>query len=205
MDDSGYQTDAERDGKGGYGRVDGQWKQDPRFVWNADLGLEQTDDHPVANVSWNDGVAFCEWLSKKESEPSSLPTEAQWEYACRAGTTTRWYSGDDEAGLKDVAWYSAIAKGKTHAVGQKTPNAWGLCDMHGNVWEWCQDWFGDRYYATSPIDDPTGASEGSFRVARGGGWYGFAWYCRSAFRGRGSPDDRLDFLGFRVARSPSGQ
>jgi formylglycine-generating enzyme required for sulfatase activity len=140
--DRSYKTEAERDGKGGFGILDGQWKQDPRFVWNRDLGFEQADDHPVVNVSWNDVTAFCAWLSEKEGEKSHLPSESQWEYACRVGTTTTWYSGDDEDALKDHARFSLNAGGKMHPVGQKSPNAWGLYDMHGNAWEWCQDWWG---------------------------------------------------------------
>jgi formylglycine-generating enzyme required for sulfatase activity/serine/threonine protein kinase len=202
VDDRGYQTEAERDGKGGYGWVDGQWKQDPRFVWNRDLGFEQADNHPVVNVSWNDVTAFCTWLSEKEGEKSHLPSEAQWEYACRAGTTTTWYSGDDEGALKEHAWLSSNAE-KTHPVGQKSPNAWGPYDMHGNVWEWCQDWWGDRYYATSPMEDPPGASGGSDRVFRGGCWNDYAWLCRAALRYRLVRSFRIGNLGFRLARTVS--
>jgi formylglycine-generating enzyme required for sulfatase activity len=200
VDDRGYQTEAERDGKGGFGLIDGQWKQDPRFVWNRDLGFEQADDHPVVNVTWNDVTAFCAWVSEKEGEKSQLPTEAQWEYACRAGTTTTWYSGDDEGALKEHGWFSFNSDKKTHPVGQKSPNAWGLYDMHGNVWEWCQDWWAVDYYATSPLDDPPGASGGSHRVARGGGWWGDASGCRASCRGgwRG-PGIRFVYLGFRLA------
>jgi formylglycine-generating enzyme required for sulfatase activity len=154
-------------------------------------------------VSWNDVTAFCAWLSEKEGEPSHLPTEAQWEYACRAGTTTAWYSGDDEGALKDHAWFILNAGWKTHPVGQKSPNAWGLYDMHANVSEWCQDWFGDRYHATSPMDDPTGASGGPIRVDRGGGWRRDASYCRASCRGGSGRVGRYDDLGFRLARTVS--
>jgi formylglycine-generating enzyme required for sulfatase activity/WD40 repeat protein/serine/threonine protein kinase len=203
VDDRGYRTEAERDGKGGVGYVKSQWVQNPRFVWNRDLGVEQADDHPVVNVSWNDAMAFCAWLSEKEGKMSQLPTEAQWEYACRAGTATTWYWGDDEGALKEHAWFSANAGGKTQRVGQKSSNAWGLYDMHGNVWEWCQDWFGDRYYATSSIDDPSGRSGGSFRVARGGAWTRDASTGRASVRNGDLSGRRYDDRGFRVARSVS--
>ena len=184
VEERGYRTDAERDGRGGLGLVNGRWRLDPEMVWNRDLGVEQADNHPVANVSWNDVTAFCAWLSEKEGEPSCLPTEAQWEYACRAGTATRWYPGDDQGTLLEHAWFKANAGDRTHAVGQKAPNAWGLYDMHGNVVEWCQDWWGDRYDATSPSEDPSGASGGSLRVSRGGNWADLPLYCRASFRWR---------------------
>jgi formylglycine-generating enzyme required for sulfatase activity len=202
-DDRGYKTSAERDRLGGSGFVDGQWKLDPRFAWNRDLGFEQADDHPVVNVTWDDVTAFCTWLSEKEGEISHLPTEAQWEYACRAGTTTVWYSGNDEGALKDHGWFKDNAGQKAHPVGQKSPNAWGLYDMHGNVWEWCRDWWGDRYYATSPTDDPPGASEGSFRVCRGGCWIFIASYGRASFRCSYGPRCRDGDHGYRLARTVS--
>jgi formylglycine-generating enzyme required for sulfatase activity/serine/threonine protein kinase len=203
VDERNYKTEAERDGKGGYGLVDGQWKKDPRFAWNRDLGFEQAEDHPVVNASWNDVTAFCAWLSEKEREKSHFPSEAQWEYACRAGTTTTWYSGDDEGALKEHGWLSNNAEGKTHPVGQKSPNAWGLYDMHGNVWEWCQDWFGDRYYATSPLDDPPGASGGSHRVYRGSSWLNGASSVRASYRNFCPPSYRGEDHGFRLARTVS--
>ncbi|NUQ62837.1 MAG: SUMF1/EgtB/PvdO family nonheme iron enzyme [Pirellulales bacterium] len=203
VDDSGYQTEAERDGKGGYGLVNGQPKQDPRFVWNSDLGFEQADDHPVVNVHWNDVTAFCAWLSEKEGEKSCLPSEAQWEYACRVGTTTRFYSGDDEGALKEHAWFVSNAESKTHPVGQKSPNAWSLYDMHGNVWEWCQDWWSADYYGASPLEDPTGPEGGEHQVLRGGGWSGVAPFCRAACRHGSGPGFRVYDLGFRLARTVS--
>jgi formylglycine-generating enzyme required for sulfatase activity len=205
VEDRDYRTEGERDGKGGFGFVNGQWKQDPRVTWNwtGGLGSEQVDDHPVVNVTWNDVTAFCAWLSQKEGETWHLPTEAQWEYACRAGTTTAWYSGDNEQALKEDGWFVANAGHKTHPVGQKSPNAWGLYDMHGNVLEWCQDCYVDRYYATSPMADPTGASGGSCRVYRGGGVGGGASYGRASFRYGDGPGLRTYDLGFRLARRVS--
>ena len=164
---------------------------------------------PVEQVSWDDAVEFCRKLSKLPAEKAakrrySLPTEAQWEYACRAGTKTRLYSGDDDAGLVDVAWFSTNAGGQTHPVGQKKPNAWGLYDMHGNVWQWCQDWYDKDYYwyEKLAIDDPTGPSGGSFRVLRGGTWDYNAGICRSAVRSYTTPEDRSNHTGFRVCYVP---
>ncbi len=203
VDDRKYQTEAERDGKGGYGLIDGQWRQDPRFVWNRELGFEQADDHPVLNVTWNDATAFCTWLSAKEGEKTHLPSEAHWECACRAGTTTTWYTGDDEGALREHGWFLFNSDGKTHPVGQKTASAWGLYDMHGNAWEWCEDWWAGDYYAASPMDDPPGASGGSLRVFRGGCWLYDASYCRASYRGRFGPGCRGVYLGFRLARTVS--
>ena len=126
-----------------------------------------------------------------------LPTEAEWEYACRAGSTTKWCFGDSESQLGDYAWYDEeYGSGSTHPVGQKKPNAWGLYDMHGNVWEWCVDWKAD--YVNSSSSDPTGPSSGSSRVFRGGSWYYTARNCRSAYR-HFSPGSERYFLGFRVS------
>ena len=157
---------------------------------------------PVEEVSWEDAVAFCRKLSGKERDTYRLPTEAEWEYGCRAGTTTTWYSGDDEAGLKDIAWFHAnSANFGTHPVGQKAPNPWGLDDVQGNVLEWCQDWLRDRYDATPPTDDPTGPERGLYRVDRGGAWADDAQYCHAAHRHGLKPSDHHRGLGFRVARS----
>ena len=160
--------------------------------------------YPVERVSWNDAVEFCKNLSAKEGKTYRLPTEAEWEYACRAGTTTLYSSGDDKESLGEYAWYRDNSGGKPHPVGEKKPNAWGLHDMHGNVWEWCADWWAKDYYADSPTDDPPGPETGSFRVYRGGSWVNLAGSCRSANRFRSVPSDRRDFLGFRVAVSSVG-
>ena len=202
MEDRGYRTEAERDGKGGFGLLDGQRGSDPRFVWNADPGFEQTDEHPVVNVSWNDASAFCAWLSEKEQATVQLPSEAQWEYACRAGTTTPWYCGDRSDGLEAHAWFDMSVSHGTHPVGQKSASAWGLFDMHGNVWEWCADWYDPAYYATSPRDDPAGPSAGPYRVSRGGSWANAAGACQSSYRcGWQNSVSRADCRGFRVART----
>ena len=164
--------------------------------------------NPVEQVSWNDAVKFCEKLSALPEEKAAgrvyrLPTEAEWEYACRAGTTTKYSFGDIEGALGDYAWYRANSGRKTHRVGEKRGNPWGLYDMHGNVWEWCQDRYGG--YPKGAVTDPTGPNSGSIRVLRGGCWISPAEFCRSAFRDRGSPSVRTRDLGFRVTCVPSGQ
>jgi formylglycine-generating enzyme required for sulfatase activity len=163
--------------------------------------------HPVQNVSWDDAVKFCDTLSALPEEWAAgrtyrLPTEAEWEYACRAGTTTHYSFGDDPAVLGDYAWFQANASEGTHTVGQKRPNAWGLYDMHGNLWEWCADWFGEDYYEHSTVDDPTGPATGTVRMHRGGCWLAPASYCRSAYRFTYQPPHGI-LVGFRVAAVPS--
>ena len=218
--DTAYKTDAEKgDNPGAYG-----WDSDKKaFAFNAkyswrNAGFEQTDEHPVVNVSWNDAVAFCKWLSKRENKTYRLPTEAEWEYACRAGTTTRYYSGDDPETLAKVSnmadatlkaqfpdWKYTIKASDgyvfTAPVGKFKPNAFGLYDMHGNAWQWCADWYDVGYYADSPVDDPTGPASGNVRVRRGGSWDFGPDITRSAKRGRGTPDYQSYGSGFRVART----
>ena len=160
--------------------------------------------NPVEKVSWADAVEFCRKLSAMPAEKTAghvyrLPTEAEWEYACRSGTTTAYGFGDDASRLGDYGWFRSNSDSKTHPVGEKKPNAWGLYDMHGNVWEWCQDWYGD--YPSGSATDPTGATSGSIRVIRGGSWGNDARFCRSASRGRSTPGSRRHYLGFRVLRS----
>lgn len=200
-----YRTEAERSGKGGWGALNGRWVQDRRFVWNMDLGVVRADDYPVVNVSWNDATAFCEWLSEKEGKAYHLPTEAQWEYACRAETATRWSFGDDESSLGEYAWHAGNANGMVHPVGGKRPNSWGLHDMHGNVWETCQDWFDEEYYRVSVTDDPKGPASGTVRVCRGGGWSLNLGNCRAACRDYHECDAVHSHVGFRVARVASGE
>ena len=161
--------------------------------------------NPVENVSWDDCQAFVSTLNDKFAKTGgrfALPTEAQWEYACRARTTSPWYCGHSDLVLGDYAWYSNNSGNKTHPVGKKKPNAWGLYDMHGNVWEWCQDWYGANYYAASPPDDPKGPDSGAYRVLRGGSWGIRPYVTRSAFRHWLAPGVRYLNLGFRVARTP---
>jgi formylglycine-generating enzyme required for sulfatase activity len=164
--------------------------------------------NPVEQVSWNDSQAFLAKLQENSPEDSGafrLPTEAEWEYACRAGSTTRFCFGDDETNLDAYAWYDSNSGSKTHPVGEKKANAWGLYDMHGNVYEWCHDWYAEDYYANSPTHDPQGPSVGEYRVSRGGCWRFTARFCRSAERDGDDSSFRHSILGFRVARSPSGE
>ena len=161
------------------------------------------DDLPVESVSWQDAMEFCERLSKKTGRAYTLPTEAQWEYACRAGSTARYCFGDDESLLADYAWYRKNSERTTHPVGKKKPNDWGLYDMHGNVWEWCLDRW-DEDYKNAPDDGRVRESdEGSRRVFRGGSWGSSAELCRCSYRGGYHPDYRYDDLGFRVVLVPS--
>ncbi len=161
---------------------------------------------PVSGMNWEDAAEFCRKLSDLPSERAAgrvyrLPTEAEWEYACRAGTTTVYYFGDSPESLRDYAWYDRNSDGRMHRVGQKKPNPWGLFDMYGNVIEWCSDWLCWDHYVESPLDDPTGPLAGRLRVLRGGSAYGRPKVCRSASRFGDRPDDRLSNPGFRVATS----
>ena len=153
--------------------------------------------NPVEQVSWNDAQAFCQKLSEKIGKKYRLPSEAEWEYACRAGTQTRYYFGDDEMELGEYAWYKETSGRKTHPVGQKKPNNWGLYDMHGNVWEWCEDGWHENY-ENAPTDGTAWNENHSvtYRVLRGGSWVDSPRSCRSA--SRGIDDNRDNFDGFRV-------
>jgi formylglycine-generating enzyme required for sulfatase activity len=196
--DADYKLEIERDRKGDFGFMSDAGKTSDKRPWAP--GFENGDDHPAVFVSWNDAAAFCQWLSKKEGRQYRLPTEAQWEYACRAGSTTAFCFGDDEKDLDDYGWYDGNGGHGTKAVGKKKPNAWGVYEMHGCVWQWCADWYDENYYANSPTDDPQGPSEGSMRAFRGGGWVHEAKNCRSARRAYNVPGYRFYGLGFRVAR-----
>jgi formylglycine-generating enzyme required for sulfatase activity len=154
------------------------------------------NDAPVESVNWDDAMRFCRRLTEHDAEwRYRLPTEAQWEYACRAGTTGPYNA---RAAVIDLMWYEGNSGGTTHPVGEKRPNAWGIHDMHGNVWEWCADWYGS--YPAEAVTDPTGAQNGEYRVLRGGCWEDPAQGCRSAIHLRGSPDGRDNGIGFRPVR-----
>ena len=177
-------------------------------------GFPQGEDHPVCCVSWNDADAFCKWLSAEEGKRFRLPSEAEWEYACRAGTTTAWSSGakvtlarvsniadksykvvNPKAGYA-VRWDDGY--GYTSPVGRFEPNAFGVYDMHGNLAELCADWFGERYYEESPLEDPMGPARGSVHTTRGGYHYGGSALDRSAFRNYAAQSDTWTGTGFRV-------
>jgi formylglycine-generating enzyme required for sulfatase activity len=168
---------------------------------------------PVEQVSWDDAQDYIVQMNLKGEGTYGLPTEAQWEYATRAGSTTAFYNGgitsysdmsecNDDGNLTAIGWYCDNSDNQTYPVAQKTPNAWGLYDMSGNVYEWVQDWYSGSYYDSSPSTDPTGPSSGSNRVARGGNWFSEAKKCRSAYRSLYDPDLRSLTIGFRLTRQP---
>lgn len=234
VQDAKYLTEAERaEGAGvGYDEVQDKLRRDTKYTWR-NTGFTYTGSHPVVNVSWNDAVAFCNWMSRKDgraeyyiiegatistnhNEGYRLPSEAEWEFACRSGTTTAYQSGDDAEKLvafgnvwdgtargKHPKWGVAISAHDGYAytspAGRFAANAFGLYDMHGNVWEWCNDWHDIYYYETSPADDPRGPVSGRERVYRGGSWISHASECRSATRFGGKPSEWFVSLGFRVA------
>ncbi len=213
VSDSGHKTDAEKEG---WCCVwDGEkWSRRRGACWRSP-GFVQTDDHPVVCVSYNDAVAFCQWLSRKAGKRVELPTEAQWEYACRAGTKTAyqwgndpgdgkgWCNGPDQTAKHEFSGWAAFSWPDgyvyTSPVSRFRANGWGLYDMHGNVWEWCRDWHAS--YAGAKTVDPSGPATGRHRVIRGGGWSAKPWHCRSATRKCRLPGIPDGYLGFRVAWS----
>ena len=184
----------------------GQWKSvmgtEP---WKGQEYVKEGDDYAATYVSHEDAIDFCRKLSAREGGTYRLPTEAEWEYACRGGTQTMYSFGASAGQLGEYAWFAEnaekVGEEYAHRVGQKVANGFGLYDMHGNVYEWCSDWYDAEYYKSSPGVDLGGASSGSFRVLRGGSWGYAAGFCRSAFRYGNSPSYRYSGLGFRVARS----
>ncbi len=223
---SGAVPESIADQTGGYGynpeydpkkskRGDAFEGRDPKYSWR-NTGFPQADDHPVLNVTWNDANQMCQWLSQREGRKYRLPTEAEWEYACRAGTQTRYHIGQDPELLVQVAntfdadseknwpqWkpYALVHKDGfafTAPVGSFAPNAFGLYDMHGNAWEWCSDWHGDNYYAESPLQDPKGPKDGEVRVRRGGSWHTWSFYARSSFRNWNDASTRYTLVGIRL-------
>lgn len=236
VNDTGYKTEADLAVPGGDFGIrggdalfpDGTVAFSPKYTWR-NPGFPQTDEHPVVNVTWDDAVAFCRWLNRKEGKTYRLPTEAEWEYACRAGTQTRYYSGDDPEKLAQVGnvadgtlkeWWPSWTQrlGRlwvpgdepitakdgyvfTSPVGSFKPNAWGLHDMHGNVWQWCADWSDENYYGVSSRDDPAGPKSGDCRVLRGGSFYCTPALAMSSYRSKAPACVRAVDGGFRVLRT----
>jgi formylglycine-generating enzyme required for sulfatase activity len=219
---SGYKTEAEASGEGAYGLVGKEWKPDKRITWR-NPGFEQGENHPVVCVSHNDAVAFLAWLNDQEKGAGwtyRLPTEAEWEYGCRAGTGGLYGGSDDpeslvrianvaDASFKKAYPGAACIRGDdgfvyTAPVGSFASNTWGLYDLLGNVWEWCDDWFDAAFYKSSPKEDPRNMKGATGRVIRGGCWNGNPRSARSAYRLRFAPGLRGSDLGFRVARGRSG-
>lgn len=218
VDATGYVTETERFGGGNSAIENESAAQKRTAIWNAP-GYTVTVQSPVTQITWNDTVRFCNWLSELEGLPAAyrndakgnwvlhaevagyrLPTEAEWEYACRAGTTTQFSFGDDLTLLDRYAWYDKNADQLgAGAVGSKLPNPFGLFDMHGNVWERCHDWFDPAGYAPGAQRDPLGPAEGERRVVRGGAWHYFDLHCRSSYRNHYSPIGRTGNSGFRIA------
>lgn len=166
------------------------------------------DDNPVEMVSWEDCQVFIKRLNEMEQgAPHRLPTEAEWEYACRAGATTKYGFGEKESDLGDHAWYEANSEGRPHPVGKKRPNAWGLHDMHGNVFEWCYDHiisepnYYEECHRMGMIDDPKGAGRGQYHAHRGGSYIHDADFCTSGKRGREYRHSTDNYIGLRLARS----
>jgi formylglycine-generating enzyme required for sulfatase activity len=191
---------------------------------NDKVAGQSTDQLPVESVTWLDAVRFCNALSYREGlrpfyeiysdnvrvpdwngTGYRLPTEAEWEYACRADSTTRYCFGEDANVLDEYAWYTANSGSQTHPIGKMKPNAFGLYDMHGNVWEWCWDGFDADYYERSPANDPRGPERAASRVIRGGSWLNDPYLPRSAYRFWELPESQRTYLGFRLARAQSGR
>jgi len=226
--ETGYKTDSEK-ADWAYIWTGKEWEKTKGIFWQCDVHgeniLNSNPDQPVIYVSWYDAVEYCKWLTVKYKKNFRLPTEAEWEYACRAGSELMIYSGNINftgslsVELDEIAWYSENCRAnettsvistdpekiKLHTkqsgpqtVRQKKPNIFGLYDMIGNVWEWCSDWYDEEYYSISPTNDPAGPELGSQHVLRGGSWFGDSRDCRAAFRGGKFPDYRSYDIGFRV-------
>ena len=200
--ETGYRTDADKKG-GSYIWNGSEWVLTSGLNWQCDVNGKirsaSEDNHPVIHVSWNDANEFCEWLKQKTGKNFRLPTEAEWEYAARGGNKSKGYKYSGSTTIGNVAWYSGNSGSATHDVKTKTPNELGIYDMSGNVFEWCQDWYGN--YSSGSQTNPTGPSFGFERVIRGGSWGSNARYCRVSNRSFDDPGNRDSFNGFRLALS----
>jgi formylglycine-generating enzyme len=216
--DTGYKTAAEVDGEGawGYDRTLGRCVgRDVRFSWQSP-GYEQSESHPVVNVTWDDCLAYCRWMTKRANRIVRLPTEAEWEYACRANTKSYYNNGSNPNNLGKIG-HTLVPNEENRrlaiqnlnlaenaattfpvAVGSYPANSFGLFDMHGNVWEWTADWHDPQYYTRSPLQDPSGPVVSDVKVRRGGGWNSFPLWARASFRNWNTPESRCMNLGFRV-------
>lgn len=223
---SGYVPESMADATGGYGydaqhvaqrqgKQDAFAGRDPKYSW-LNPGFTQTENDPVVNVTWHDAVAMAKWLSQTEGRTYRLPTEAEWEYACKAGTSTRYHHGDspEQVGRVGNVFDQAAAPhwpewqrfaipmndgyAFTAPAGSYPANAFGLHDMHGNVWEWTADWHDEDYYRVSPEADPKGPETGTVRVRRGGSWHTWPFYARCAYRNWNAPTTRYTLVGFRL-------
>jgi formylglycine-generating enzyme required for sulfatase activity len=223
---SGYVPESIADGSGAYAynpnydpattvRRDAFEGRDPKYSW-MNPGFQQSNEQPVVNVTWHDAQALARWLSDKEKKHYRLPTEAEWEYACRAGSRTRYAHGDEPSGLAGAAntfdaeaagywprWQGFALAGSdgfafTAPVGSFPANAFGVHDMVGNVWEWVADWHDEHWYARSPATDPQGPESGTVKVRRGGSWHTWSLYARCAFRNWNTPQTRYTLVGIRL-------
>jgi formylglycine-generating enzyme len=213
VEETGYVTGGEISPPMSIHQAGPSGRRDWSITWRKPTFL-QGDDHPVLCLTWDDAVAFCEWLSRKEGHNYRLPTEAEWEYACRAGSASRFSCGDTNEDLREFAnvltpvynengGYADRGARRRYPyaspVGQFRPNAFGLFDMHGNAMEWCSDWYAEDYYERSPKRDPQGPAAGDQRVQRGGGFFLASRYARSANRSYCRPSLSTDVSGFRPA------
>ena len=188
----------------------GEWNAVMKFQpWKGKGYTTEGANHPATHIDWDSADNFCKVLSEKEGKTYRLPTEAEWEFACRAGPTTAYPFGNDDKDLVKSAWFGSNVgeNGEkfTHPVNQKLANPFGLHDMSGNVWEWCADWLDEKYYSKSPKSDPQGAASGEKRVYRGGGWIHHSSKCRSAARSGYFPIYKSNAVGFRVVRVLPGK